>query len=99
MLPNAIECDRFAFDGNARSLIRAELALPLDAFVFGTVGRMTSEKNQIHAVRVLPALLEKNPESKKHKKAFKKFVMQLLNMNLIQICMDQQFQLKAKKFS
>lgn len=64
ILPNAIECRRFAFDAADRSAVRAELNIPNEAFVFGTVGRMTSEKNQIKAVELLPAVLARRPEAR-----------------------------------
>lgn len=61
ILPNAIECERFVFDPEARRAVRSELGIGKDDFVFGSVGRMTSEKNQIHAVRVLPEVLLREP--------------------------------------
>ncbi|MBR2898814.1 MAG: glycosyltransferase, partial [Fibrobacter sp.] len=63
LLSNAIESARFAFDPTVRREMREALGIKESCFVFGTVGRMTSEKNQIHAVRVLPEVLQRRPDS------------------------------------
>ena len=64
ILPNAIECEAFRFSAAARAEVREELRLSPDAFVLGTVGRMTAEKNQIRLVRLMPELLKRRPEAR-----------------------------------
>jgi glycosyltransferase involved in cell wall biosynthesis len=44
--------------------VRAELGLPLDAFVVGHVGRFDTQKNQIALVEALPALLVQEPKAR-----------------------------------
>lgn len=51
-IANGIELDGFGVD--ARAPVREELGLPRDAFVFGTIGRMSPEKD--HALLVRAAL-------------------------------------------
>ena len=72
VIPNGIPLDRFGPDEAARATIRAELGIPADAFVVGTVGRVEAVKNHklfvasmakivspgIHAVIVGPGSLE-----------------------------------------
>lgn len=54
---NGIVLDRFAPDPASREAIRAELAIPDDAFVFGTVGRVSKEKDHVHLLRSVGPLL------------------------------------------
>jgi glycosyltransferase involved in cell wall biosynthesis len=44
--------------------VRAELGLPLDAFVVGHVGRFDAQKNQVALVEALPALLVQEPKTR-----------------------------------
>jgi glycosyltransferase involved in cell wall biosynthesis len=44
--------------------VRAELGLPLDAFVVGHVGRFDAQKNQVALVEALPALLVQEPSAR-----------------------------------
>lgn len=46
IIENGLRLDRFRPDPEARAAIRAELALPADGFVVGTVGRIDEWKNQ-----------------------------------------------------
>src|SRR6185369_1121038 len=52
-IPNGIDLSRFHPDDKARAEFRAELKIPLDAFVVGTVGRLWPEKNQSMLIRSL----------------------------------------------
>jgi glycosyltransferase involved in cell wall biosynthesis len=57
VITNGIELARFHPDSAARAAVRAELGLPADAWVIGTVGRIAWEKNQALLVRALAPLL------------------------------------------
>jgi glycosyltransferase involved in cell wall biosynthesis len=46
VVPNGIRLERFAPDAAARAAVRAELGIPADAWVVGTVGRVDESKNQ-----------------------------------------------------
>lgn len=57
VVPNGIPLSAFHPDPDARARIRAELGIPADAFVVGTVGRLAPEKDYPLLVRALaPAL-------------------------------------------
>lgn len=57
VVPNGIPLSAFGPDTDARVRIRAELGIPGDAFVVGTVGRLAPEKDYPLLVRALaPAL-------------------------------------------
>lgn len=45
VIPNGIPLDRFSPSDETRARIRAELGIPADAFVVGTVGRVEAVKN------------------------------------------------------
>ncbi|MET4925739.1 glycosyltransferase [Streptomyces sp. PSRA5] len=58
VVPNGIDVPRFAHDETARQKARAELGLPVDAFVVGGVGRLSAGKRfdtLVRAVAALPA--------------------------------------------
>ena len=61
VLPNAVDCRRFAFQPELRNPLRDELNIPRDAFVFGSVGRLSPEKNMEFLIRLLPELLKRRP--------------------------------------
>lgn len=56
-IANGIELDAFKPDPEARRAIRDELGIPQDAFVFGTVGRVSKEKDHAHFIRSAAPLL------------------------------------------
>ncbi len=56
-IPNGVELEAFAHDETARAAVRAELGIPADAWVFGTVGRVRLEKNFPGLVRAATPLL------------------------------------------
>lgn len=57
MIANGIRLDRYRPDPDARAATRAELGLPEDAWVVGTVGRLDEYKNQSLLVRAMAPLL------------------------------------------
>ena len=57
VIPNGIDLGRFAPDDGARRAIRAELGIPDDAFVIGTVGRLWPEKGHAYLIRSLAPVL------------------------------------------
>lgn len=60
VVPNGIPLETFARDAEARKSVRAELNIPEDAVVVGTVGRFVSEKDYPFLVRsIAPILGEK----------------------------------------
>lgn len=64
ILKNAIDIDRFCFSNSVRKAIREKLNISSDALVIGTVGRMTSEKNQIYLIKVLSNLVKEKKNIK-----------------------------------
>jgi glycosyltransferase involved in cell wall biosynthesis len=56
-IANGVELDTFGADACARTQARDELGIPRDAFVFGTIGRMSPEKDHALLVRAAAPLL------------------------------------------
>ena len=56
ILPNAIDMDRFRFDIAKRELIRKEFGIKDEELVFGTVGRLSYEKNQRFLLDILKSM-------------------------------------------
>ncbi len=54
---NGIDLTRYRRDDSARDALRRELGIPLDAWVFGSVGRLSAIKNQALLVRAAAPLL------------------------------------------
>lgn len=63
VLPNGIEPKRFTFDENDRIIARTALGIANEP-VIGTVGRLSSEKNQIFLLDILKSVQQKLPDSK-----------------------------------
>jgi len=59
VIPNGIRLERFTPDARARAAVRAELGIPDDAWVVGTVGRMDEFKNQVMLVRAMSGSLSR----------------------------------------
>ncbi len=59
---NAIECDRFRFDAQARSETRAALGLA-DRFVVGHIGRFCYQKNHPFLIDLFAQVLEHEPNA------------------------------------
>jgi glycosyltransferase involved in cell wall biosynthesis len=57
VIPNGIRLERFKRDAKIRSAVRAELGIPDDAWVVGTVGRIDRNKNQPLLIRAAAPLL------------------------------------------
>lgn len=56
VIENGIGLERFHPDAKARAEVRAELSIPLDAWVVGTVGRLSHEKDQALLLRAFAPL-------------------------------------------
>jgi glycosyltransferase involved in cell wall biosynthesis len=59
VISNGIDIHRFRPDPDARLRIRAELGIPEDAWVVGTVGRLAPEKNQGLLIDSMAPMLDK----------------------------------------
>lgn len=57
VVPNGIRLENFAPDAAARAAVRAELGIPADASVVGTVGRIDEFKNQTLLLAAIAPLL------------------------------------------
>lgn len=57
VIPNGVDLALYRPDEAARRSVRAELGIPTDAWVFGTVGRMSVEKDHALLVRAAGSLL------------------------------------------
>lgn len=57
VIPNGIRLEKFAPDAAARAEVRAELGIPADAIVVGSVGRLDDFKNQALLVAAMAPLL------------------------------------------
>jgi glycosyltransferase involved in cell wall biosynthesis len=53
VVPNGVPLDQFGADPEARRRVRAELGIPDDAVVVGTVGRLVEEKDHPFLVRAI----------------------------------------------
>jgi glycosyltransferase involved in cell wall biosynthesis len=58
VIPNGVDAVRFTPNPEARRRIRAELGIPETAWVVGTVGRLSPEKNQNLLVDAMAPLLD-----------------------------------------
>lgn len=62
VINNAIDSDYFQFDEKKRISKRKELGID-DAFVIGSVGRFTGQKNQKYSVEVFETIIKTRPEA------------------------------------
>lgn len=58
VVPNGIDTNHFAPDAEARARVRAELGIPENAWVVGTVGRLSPEKNQGLLIDAMAPMLD-----------------------------------------
>lgn len=58
VIPNGIDLTRFGPNPDARRRIREQLGIPTDAWVIGTVGRLSPEKNQALLVQSATPMLD-----------------------------------------
>lgn len=63
VVPNLVNAQGCAFSEEARASVRASYGLE-GAFVIGTVGRLSPEKNQAHLMQLMPRLLEERPQTR-----------------------------------
>lgn len=64
ILNNAINCERFKFDSEARSEVRKEFGIQEDTVVIGHSGRFSPEKNQLYLLEVFAAYHGRYPNCK-----------------------------------
>jgi glycosyltransferase involved in cell wall biosynthesis len=57
VIPNGVDLEAYRPDAGARRAVRAELGIPEDSWVFGTVGRVSVEKDHALLVRAAGPLL------------------------------------------
>lgn len=60
VMANAIDAKRFIFNEDARLSLRKNLGIDVDAFVIGTVGRFSPQKNPFMTLRVCEGLKRRN---------------------------------------
>lgn len=60
VIPNGVDLDAYRSDPAARRAVRDELGIPHDSWLFGTVGRMSVEKDHALLVRAVGPLLGPN---------------------------------------
>lgn len=63
MVNNGIDTDRFTFDPAARNEIRERFAIPKDAPLFGSVGRIAEAKNPLFQIRTFAEILRAEPDA------------------------------------
>lgn len=64
ILRNAIDCERFAFDADARKIVRADIGVGEGELLLGSVGRLAPEKNQAFMIDVLSELKQRGVSCK-----------------------------------
>jgi glycosyltransferase involved in cell wall biosynthesis len=64
VIRNGTNTDRFRFDSDIRNQTRKKLNLDDTHFLFGSIGRLTSEKNPLFQIRLLSAMKEKGVPAK-----------------------------------
>lgn len=63
ILKNGIDLEQFRFSMKNRKEVRSELCIPMDARVFGHVGRFDPIKNHVFLLDVFKKILSTDPES------------------------------------
>lgn len=69
---NSVDIDKFSFNEEKRNKIRSELQIDKDDILFGNIGRLTKQKNQIFLVNLL------NEIKKRDQKLFSKIHLIIL---------------------
>lgn len=62
VLRRGIDPNRYSFDAHARETVRDELGIPQDAFVVGSIGRVSAAKNPLFQVEVFAELHRLRPD-------------------------------------
>ena len=61
---NAIDQDNYRFNQSKRKRLRTKLSIRDDTIVFGTLGRLTEQKNQEFLINIFDKFYQNNPNSK-----------------------------------
>ena len=64
VIKNGIDIKRFAFSESKRQAFRKENGIGLGETVYGSLGRMTFEKNQAYLLEVFAAIAQKDPTAR-----------------------------------
>ncbi len=64
MVPNCVDCQRFAFSEEIRKAVRRELHIAKDTFVIGHIGRFHKAKNHEFLVRVFAQILKRHSNAR-----------------------------------
>lgn len=64
VINNAIDINKYVFNKLSRCKIRDRFAIPEDAFVIGTVGRMVEAKNYPYIITLFRQYLRQNPSAR-----------------------------------
>lgn len=63
-IPNMIDYDEFKFNRSKRDMIRLQYGIKTDDILIGMVGRISKQKNQIFALKILERLVKINKKYK-----------------------------------
>lgn len=64
VIPNGVDGEALRAEALPRAEARAELGLPRDGFVVGTVGGLTAKKGHPHLVRAARIVVDRHPEAR-----------------------------------
>lgn len=63
VMNNGIDTGRFAFDPAARIAVRESFGIPVDALLFGSVGKLAEVKNPLFQIRTFAEILRLEPSA------------------------------------
>ena len=63
MVPNCIDCERFAFNARERNLIRMSMGITDDMFVLGHIGRFARPKNHSFLIKIFESVKKQIPNA------------------------------------
>ncbi len=64
IIPNAIDTEKYRYDGNARNTIREKYCISDDEILLGSVGRFGPEKNNIFMLQILKKAIDSGMNAK-----------------------------------
>lgn len=64
ILKNAIDIEKFAFNGEIRNKVRNQLGYKVDDFIIGNIGRLVWQKNQFFLIQVFSEIRKNNSDAK-----------------------------------